>query len=1110
MNFIHIADLHANRDRKDRCISVLKKIKDFAAELINPVVLFAGDFWDSAITNTEASGFTEYLEAVRDIALVSDVYMIAGTPSHEPSGALRVFSSVGAHVAESPSVFSLEKDGERCRILCLPEPRRGDFPSSSVSEQNQRMLESLRKPIDSFRESISPGEISVVMYHGEVTTAVYQNGVMAGTLPGSCALPVEWLKAINADYYALGHIHAPQEVFRNCWYSGSPCPVNFGETHEGGFNAVEIGKEKTRVKRILLGFPVNRTEDIKYESIDSIRRKDYRNMNVHLRIEIDRQLKKTFNVESLRRELLASTGASELRISFVYTVPSVIRSKEISAARSASDKFALYAQMSGISYGESIIGKIQEIEDSLLVSQFCPSESFELESLSLRGAIGIKDGTGRDEINIDFTKYDDGILAVVGPNGAGKTTLLENCHPYPQMLTRGGSLKDHFFLKDSHRILVYKTSGGRLIRISMLIDGAAKCIGTIYSVEEKKAGFELWEPLRQISGYEGYKEWVEHTFGPVDMFIRTSFYSKEQSKSVPDLARATKSEKMDFFSALAGTEYLSEISSQAKSKCKEESAAIDTVKSIVKNYDGIKSAIKEAETVIDKDSSELETVKSQIEQDKAELDSFRKKQRAYDSAAGSAELMREKIKAKSETEDTLSRRLAQLEEDKSSIGDIVNHKDEYKAQLDWYNENIQKRDALKGQIQRKKDSVFNKRCLLSETEALELSLRREKIEAEKEASMHRIRAEALLASDAQPDGNCPVCGAPLSEHKRKELEKEAERKRQEAAEHKRKEAEALSLAEEKESRLSMIDTDSARKEITEAENEIYAMDSDVQAIDQYIDSLNLDEIHYAVEKAEDDYKSVLIEKKEVSVKLAEAREELKKLSDSLKAQPEDFSDKIRRLERGIVDTEERRSALDAEISFYRKNLDKYSSMSKDIEAAEAKMKEHERNIREYSVIEKAFGNNGIQSLELDSAAPEISDITNSILKETYGDRFSLSFETQRDTSDGRRIDDFNINVFDSRSGRLKRLDMLCSGEAVWIKQALCYAFSVLRARRTGFCFRTRFLDESDGSLDSESRMKYVGMIEAAHRACNARLTLLITHSQEIKDIARQKLVLAPL
>ena len=53
----------------------------------------------------------------------------------------------------------------------------------------------------------------------------------------------------------------------------------------------------------------------------------------------------------------------------------------------------------------------------------------------------------------------------------------------------------------------------------------------------------------------------------------------------------------------------------------------------------------------------------------------------------------------------------------------------------------------------------------------------------------------------------------------------------------------------------------------------------------------------------------------------------------------------------------------------------------------------------------------------------------------------------------------------------------------------------------------RFADESDGALDSEARLKYVSMLNSTHASGNARLTVLVTHSQEIKDVVPQTIQL---
>ena len=48
------------------------------------------------------------------------------------------------------------------------------------------------------------------------------------------------LDEIGCDYWALGHIHAPQQIAERAWYAGTPQPHSFGDSNVNGFNLVEI------------------------------------------------------------------------------------------------------------------------------------------------------------------------------------------------------------------------------------------------------------------------------------------------------------------------------------------------------------------------------------------------------------------------------------------------------------------------------------------------------------------------------------------------------------------------------------------------------------------------------------------------------------------------------------------------------------------------------------------------------------------------------------------------------------------------------------------------------------------------------------------------------
>ncbi len=58
------------------------------------------------------------------------------------------------------------------------------------------------------------------------------------TLSGVDSIPTETLQGF--DYVALGHIHKPQKISSNAYYSGSPIPMRFSETHKKSVMILEV------------------------------------------------------------------------------------------------------------------------------------------------------------------------------------------------------------------------------------------------------------------------------------------------------------------------------------------------------------------------------------------------------------------------------------------------------------------------------------------------------------------------------------------------------------------------------------------------------------------------------------------------------------------------------------------------------------------------------------------------------------------------------------------------------------------------------------------------------------------------------------------------------
>jgi DNA repair exonuclease SbcCD ATPase subunit len=134
-------------------------------------------------------------------------------------------------------------------------------------------------------------------------------------------------------------------------------------------------------------------------------------------------------------------------------------------------------------------------------------------------------------------------------------------------------------------------------------------------------------------------------------------------------------------------------------------------------------------------------------------------------------------------------------------------------------------------------------------------------------------------------------------------------------------------------------------------------------------------------------------------------------------------------------------------------------------------------------------------------APSISKIASSLLAAS-GNEGSISIKTLRIAGKGSKqhaIEDFSI-IYTNGNGEEQEISTLSGGEAVWIRKAIYDAFELIRTQNTGIQYRTVMLDETDGALDPESRLRYMRMINAAHKESGRYQTIIVTHSLELQDM----------
>ena len=1080
MKFIHVADIHASRERLPQTLSILNTLTERCKQGDIDFILFAGDFWDSTITATKGSGFSDIISSIRKLERYTYLYFIYGTPTHEPSGSLDAFKSDKTKVFSTVGFFDYEPfKKEHYQIIYIPEPRRSDFITNSSAETDKAINEQITYFIETL--ACKKDYPCVVMYHGEVKGAVYQNGITASS---STAIPKELLESLHADYYAFGHIHAPQEVFKNAWYSGSACPKNFGETHDGCYNLVTIENGETKVEEVSFGLPVYETYDMFYSDFAKTKR-DFTNKHIRLQFDCTKEQRKSLNIKQIADDIKKRTNALSVKLEPNVTDSETVQQSKVVKHKSIVEKMSEYAKEKDLRLPKYAKELLQNIQDSTLAKLAYPQHSFELLSLSLRGAIGIRNGQHKEDFELNFENYEDGVICLCGECGKGKSSILENCHPYPCMLSRSGTLKDHFYLKNSHRILIYKDENGMYYKISMQINAAVESGKEEYYVSTSKDR-ESWKTVLDGCGKTEYKQWVDSTFGSIDVFLRTAFFAKEQTKGIPDISATTKSERMELLSKLAGTDHLKEVSMIAREARKDIEKNYEKLETEIEAYSHYDQSIKENEQDIISWNNELKGQNEAIVITEQKLNELREKNIAY-----------QKVKAVSEANCALRKQYnKEYEETKvlyNKFDEAVNNSILFEK-VDSSNKVIVTNAPLITDLMKRLDKLNKKIAELTDN-----IIETEKEASEKKLTVSKIEADIKLCKSQiiEVEEVCPTCGQPISEHKKNELLSHVNQSKEELTEFEsvlKKEREVLSTLN------SMIETkekerDALADERTMVESSLADLQSESKACADFIESL--DKIY-----TEQSYDDAVEDHIKLSKELDELKQKLDELADDNEL--EDVSDELVATEKRYRFEQNRCTELSAMIKSAEKEIERYQKELEAVEEKKAELKELTEKVTAYNFIEDAFSNNGIPAIELRESAPEIADIANKILADSYGNKFEIRFGSTSELKAKRKAnEDFNIIVYDTENGDEKTIDLVSSGERIWIKQALFYAFSIVQMNRTGFNFRTRLIDESDGSLDGGLRPKYLKMVESAHKQALSRITILITHSQEIKDIAQQ-------
>jgi exonuclease SbcC len=148
------------------------------------------------------------------------------------------------------------------------------------------------------------------------------------------------------------------------------------------------------------------------------------------------------------------------------------------------------------------------------------------------------------------------------------------------------------------------------------------------------------------------------------------------------------------------------------------------------------------------------------------------------------------------------------------------------------------------------------------------------------------------------------------------------------------------------------------------------------------------------------------------------------------------------------------------------------------------------------LLERAFGAEGIQALEIDAAGPDVSDIANELL-ETVAADYTVQLRTVREkTATRKQKEVFDILVHDGRTGTARELSRMSGGEQVIVEEAIKLAIAVHIAQRIGG-LDTIWRDESDKGLSVKWGLRYPTMLRAALKQGGLSRCFIITHRNDV-------------
>lgn len=254
MRILHTSDWHLGKrlfklDRSEEHARFLNWLIQTLIEQKIDLLIVAGDIFDVPTPpHTSLEMFYEFLHRV-SVETKTETLIIAG--NHDSGLLLEAPSKlltphrvkVWGKLSEKPEDHwvELEIKGEKLDVCAIPFFRSYELLPHGEGDALAALKTYLTKPK-------SAPQLLMLHHLAGIFEAAGSEQVI--TLSGVDSIPHEVLEGF--DYVALGHIHKPQKIGKSAYYSGSPIPMRFSETHPKSVMILDLKDGKFDIEKLTI------------------------------------------------------------------------------------------------------------------------------------------------------------------------------------------------------------------------------------------------------------------------------------------------------------------------------------------------------------------------------------------------------------------------------------------------------------------------------------------------------------------------------------------------------------------------------------------------------------------------------------------------------------------------------------------------------------------------------------------------------------------------------------------------------------------------------------------------------------------------------------------